>query len=76
MKCIVEVISDTLSKPSPMPVSKECFETLRGGMGQARDEGLLPAGLGGEDMGVWLLMEINNLIQYSLTKCLPQPGLC
>uniref|UniRef100_A0A4W2E7N6 Chromogranin-A n=1 Tax=Bos indicus x Bos taurus TaxID=30522 RepID=A0A4W2E7N6_BOBOX len=31
MKCIVEVISDTLSKPSPMPVSKECFETLRGG---------------------------------------------
>ncbi|XP_043290403.1 chromogranin-A [Cervus canadensis] len=30
MKCIVEVISDTLSKPSPMPVSKECFETLRG----------------------------------------------
>ena len=29
MKCIVEVISDTLSKPSPMPVSKECFETLR-----------------------------------------------
>ena len=32
-------------------------------MGQARDEGLLPAGLGGEDMGVWLLMEINNLIQ-------------
>lgn len=34
MKCIVEVISDTLSKPSPMPVSQECFETLRGGMGQ------------------------------------------
>nr|XP_025841366.1 chromogranin-A isoform X3 [Vulpes vulpes] len=31
MKCIVEVISDTLSKPSPMPVSQECFETLRGG---------------------------------------------
>ncbi|XP_028022893.2 chromogranin-A isoform X4 [Balaenoptera acutorostrata] len=30
MKCIVEVISDTLSKPSPMPVSQECFETLRG----------------------------------------------
>ncbi|XP_055274386.1 chromogranin-A [Moschus berezovskii] len=30
MKCIVEVISDTLSKPSPMPVSKECLETLRG----------------------------------------------
>ncbi|XP_032143471.1 chromogranin-A [Sapajus apella] len=30
MKCIVEVISDTLSKPSPVPVSKECFETLRG----------------------------------------------
>lgn len=32
-------------------------------MGQAWDEGLLPAGLGGEDMDVWLLMEINNLIQ-------------
>ncbi|EFB21955.1 hypothetical protein PANDA_013107, partial [Ailuropoda melanoleuca] len=30
MKCILEVISDTLSKPSPMPVSQECFETLRG----------------------------------------------
>ncbi|KAM9646496.1 chromogranin-A isoform 1-T1 [Trichechus inunguis] len=30
MKCIVEAISDTLSKPSPMPVSQECFETLRG----------------------------------------------
>lgn len=30
MKCIVEVISDTLSKPSPMPVSRECLETLRG----------------------------------------------
>ncbi|XP_006879169.1 PREDICTED: chromogranin-A [Elephantulus edwardii] len=30
MRCIVEVISDTLSKPSPMPVSQECFETLRG----------------------------------------------
>lgn len=30
MKCIVEVISDTLSKPSSMPVSQECFETLRG----------------------------------------------
>ncbi|XP_036887481.1 chromogranin-A isoform X2 [Sturnira hondurensis] len=30
MKCIVEVISDTLAKPSPVPVSQECFETLRG----------------------------------------------
>lgn len=47
MKCIVEVISDTLSKPSPVPVSQECFETLRGGRGQAGGEGLLPAGLGG-----------------------------
>lgn len=63
MKCIVEVISDTLSKPSPMPVSKECFETLRGGTGQARGEGLLPAGLGGKDMSVWFLLEINNLIK-------------
>ena len=51
MKSIVEVISDTLSKTSPMPVSQECFETLRGGMGQAWGEGLLPAGLGGKDMG-------------------------
>lgn len=40
MKCVVEVISDTLSKPSPMPVSQECFETLRGGTGQAGGEGL------------------------------------
>uniref|UniRef100_A0A8D2CLK7 Chromogranin-A n=1 Tax=Sciurus vulgaris TaxID=55149 RepID=A0A8D2CLK7_SCIVU len=30
MRCIVEVISDTLSKPSPMPISPECLETLRG----------------------------------------------
>ncbi|NXK05126.1 CMGA protein, partial [Herpetotheres cachinnans] len=30
MKCIVEVISDTLSKPNPLPISKECLETLRG----------------------------------------------
>ncbi|XP_023986850.1 chromogranin-A isoform X2 [Physeter macrocephalus] len=30
MKCTVEVISDTLSTPSPKPVSRQCFETLRG----------------------------------------------
>ncbi|KAL1789539.1 chromogranin A [Sigmodon hispidus] len=30
MKCVVEVISDSLSKPSPMPVSPECLETLQG----------------------------------------------
>ncbi|XP_012371041.1 chromogranin-A isoform X2 [Octodon degus] len=30
MKCIVEVISDSLSKPSPMPVSQECLEILQG----------------------------------------------
>uniref|UniRef100_A0A674KAJ5 Chromogranin-A n=1 Tax=Terrapene triunguis TaxID=2587831 RepID=A0A674KAJ5_9SAUR len=30
MKCIVEVISDTLSKPSPLPISQECLETLSG----------------------------------------------
>ncbi|XP_060036925.1 chromogranin-A isoform X2 [Erinaceus europaeus] len=30
MKCVIEVISDTLSKPTPMPVSQHCFETLRG----------------------------------------------
>lgn len=47
MKCIVEVISDTLSKPGPVPVSQECFETLRGGRGPAGGAGLLPAGLGG-----------------------------
>ncbi|NXJ73745.1 CMGA protein, partial [Trogon melanurus] len=29
MKCIVEVISDTLSKPNPLPISEECLETLR-----------------------------------------------
>nr|XP_033809003.1 chromogranin-A isoform X2 [Geotrypetes seraphini] len=30
MKCIVEVISDTLSKPNPLPISAECLEILRG----------------------------------------------
>ncbi|XP_041120893.1 chromogranin-A isoform X2 [Polyodon spathula] len=30
MKCIVEVIADTLSKPSPLPVSQECLDALRG----------------------------------------------
>ncbi|NXY12711.1 CMGA protein, partial [Atrichornis clamosus] len=30
MKCIVEVISDTLSKPNPLPISEDCLETLRG----------------------------------------------
>ncbi|KAF1491890.1 Chromogranin-A, partial [Megadyptes antipodes antipodes] len=30
MKCVVEVISDTLSKPNPLPISEECLETLRG----------------------------------------------
>ncbi|XP_077124142.1 chromogranin-A [Ranitomeya variabilis] len=30
MKCIVEVISDTLSKPNPVPTSEDCLETLRG----------------------------------------------
>ncbi|XP_048394524.1 chromogranin-A [Stegostoma tigrinum] len=30
MKCVVEVISDTLSKPSPLPVSQHCMEILRG----------------------------------------------
>ncbi|XP_075049222.1 chromogranin-A isoform X2 [Mixophyes fleayi] len=29
-QCIVEVISDTLSKPNPVPISQECLETLRG----------------------------------------------
>ncbi|XP_051954220.1 chromogranin-A [Xyrauchen texanus] len=28
MKCIVEVIADALSKPHPIPVSQDCFETL------------------------------------------------
>ncbi|XP_063803639.1 chromogranin-A isoform X2 [Pseudophryne corroboree] len=30
MKCVVEVISGTLSKPNPVPVSQDCLETLRG----------------------------------------------
>ncbi|KAM4690017.1 chromogranin-A [Rhinophrynus dorsalis] len=30
MKCILEVISDTLSKPSPVPISQDCLHTLRG----------------------------------------------
>ncbi|XP_051876896.1 chromogranin-A isoform X2 [Pristis pectinata] len=30
MNCVVEVISDTLSKPSPLPISQECMETLKG----------------------------------------------
>ncbi|MBN3281425.1 CMGA protein, partial [Polyodon spathula] len=30
MKCIVEVIADTLSKPSPLPVSQKCLDALRG----------------------------------------------
>ncbi|MEE6494381.1 hypothetical protein FKM82_017119 [Ascaphus truei] len=30
MKCIVEVISDTLSKPNPHPISENCLQTLRG----------------------------------------------
>uniref|UniRef100_W5N685 Chromogranin-A n=1 Tax=Lepisosteus oculatus TaxID=7918 RepID=W5N685_LEPOC len=30
MKCIVEVIADTLSKPSPIPISQECLDSLRG----------------------------------------------
>uniref|UniRef100_UPI00398F8BEA chromogranin-A n=1 Tax=Pristiophorus japonicus TaxID=55135 RepID=UPI00398F8BEA len=30
MKCVVEVISDTLSKPSPLPISQECMDALRG----------------------------------------------
>uniref|UniRef100_A0A8C5KJ97 Chromogranin-A n=1 Tax=Jaculus jaculus TaxID=51337 RepID=A0A8C5KJ97_JACJA len=30
MRCVLEVISDSLSKPSPMPVSLDCLETLQG----------------------------------------------
>lgn len=40
MKCVVEVISDSLSKPSPMPVSPECLEILQGGRSQRLEEGL------------------------------------
>lgn len=29
MKCVVEVISDTLSKPNAVPISPECLQTLR-----------------------------------------------
>uniref|UniRef100_A0A8D2IPT4 Chromogranin-A n=1 Tax=Varanus komodoensis TaxID=61221 RepID=A0A8D2IPT4_VARKO len=30
MKCIAEVISDTVSKPNPLPVSQECLDILQG----------------------------------------------
>ncbi|XP_041070946.1 chromogranin-A [Carcharodon carcharias] len=30
MKCVVEVIADTLSKPSPLPISQQCMDVLRG----------------------------------------------
>ncbi|KAJ7345122.1 hypothetical protein JRQ81_001072 [Phrynocephalus forsythii] len=30
MKCIAEVISDTVSKPNPIPISEECLEILQG----------------------------------------------
>ncbi|XP_020657852.3 chromogranin-A [Pogona vitticeps] len=30
MKCIAEVISDTVSKPNPIPISQECLEILQG----------------------------------------------
>ncbi|XP_028573070.2 chromogranin-A isoform X1 [Podarcis muralis] len=30
MNCIVEVISDIVSKPNPLPISQECLETLQG----------------------------------------------
>lgn len=30
MNCVVEVISDTLSNPSPLPISQECMEALKG----------------------------------------------
>ena len=68
MKCIVEVISDTLSKPSPMPVSQECFETLRGGRGQAGGAACWAGGLGHR----WVaLMELSDLIQQALTAHVP-----
>lgn len=31
IKCIVEVLADTLSKPYSLPVSQQCLETLRTG---------------------------------------------
>ncbi|XP_038631112.1 chromogranin-A-like [Scyliorhinus canicula] len=30
MRCVVEVISDTLSKPSSLPISQQCMDVLRG----------------------------------------------
>nr|XP_060612466.1 chromogranin-A isoform X1 [Anolis sagrei ordinatus] len=30
MKCIAEVISDTVSKPNPLPISQECLDILQG----------------------------------------------
>lgn len=47
MKCVLEVISDSLSKPSPMPVSPECLETLQGGRSQRLEEELGGQGVGG-----------------------------
>uniref|UniRef100_A0A8C6ELU9 Chromogranin-A n=1 Tax=Marmota marmota marmota TaxID=9994 RepID=A0A8C6ELU9_MARMA len=62
MKCIVEVISDTLSKPSPTPVSQECLETLRG------DERILSI-LRHQN----LLKELQDLALQGTLHCWPSP---
>ncbi|XP_072098253.1 chromogranin-A isoform X1 [Mobula birostris] len=44
MNCVVEVISDTLAKPSPLPISPECLDALRGDeriIGMLRHQNLL-----------------------------------
>ncbi|XP_048341577.1 chromogranin-A isoform X2 [Sphaerodactylus townsendi] len=38
MKCIVEVISDTVSKPNPLPISQECLEILQGGASERTEQ--------------------------------------
>lgn len=56
MKCIVEVISDTLSKPDPLPISEECLETLRGGTDVNLILGISKRGSGRERSRVLLPM--------------------
>lgn len=74
MKCIVEVISDTLSKPSPMPVSQECFETLRGGMNWKLGVRAAACWAGRLGDGCVAFGGINDLTQQSLTECPSCPG--
>lgn len=60
MKCIVEVISDTLSKPNPLPISEECLETLRGGTDVNLILGISKRGSGRERSRVLLSMVLSD----------------